>query len=241
MRCISLFSKLSATLLLIAATTGLAMAKDVDYKCEAPEPSPCPCLHDGFYVGAAVGYDIVTSRARFDEMGTIAVTGNPHFAATGWDGGLFLGYGQYIDCFYLGGEIFGYYSGASQSLNINTPLGSLHSNIRANGNYGLAILPGLRINNATTAYVRIGYDWANVKSHTTVTIPGLGLAFSGSRNNTRSGWLWGIGLETLIDCNWSLRADYTYVNYTSSNHHTGSSARNPADNRIALGLVYHIC
>lgn len=242
---------------ILATTSGLALAHgkhrhDVDYKdykceCEAPcpppcPPCPCPMLHDGFYVGGAVGYDIVTSHGDFDETARIAVSGSHHLAATGWDAGLFAGYGMYFDCFYLGGEGYAYWSNSSHDFNITTPLGSLSSNIRHNWNYGLAILPGFRLNNATTAYVRLGWDWANVKHDGTVTTVTPPATFSGNHTNTRNGFIYGVGMETLIACNWSLRADYTYVNYNNDNDGDRIGSRiHPSDNRFAVGIVYHFC
>lgn len=248
--------KLATGLVLLAATTGLAFANGNhhrNYKDDdcAPPCNPCnpcnPCppsvLMDGFYLGAGVGYNILTTHSNFDETTRIAVQGNPELAASGWDGGVFLGYGQYVNyMFYLGGEVFANYSNSSKTINITTPTGNFHANVRSNWNYGLAILPGIRLNCATLGYLRFGYDWANVDSSASVHINEPATDFSGSRSNTISGFVYGFGIETVVQDNWSVRADYTYTNYNSSSSSRNAIARvNPADNRVMVSLVYHFC
>lgn len=242
--------KVAAGALLLVASTGLAFA-DVDFKNEAP---PCPCpptLMDGFYVGAEVSYDVLTMHSSFDLTDEIAVSGNPHIAARGWDGGLFLGFGKYLsDIFYLGGEVFGYWGGANEHVTVSSPLGYLKLNLEEQGSYGLAVLPGIKINQTTLAYLKGGYLWTNTHANATLHVNPTpagapGVTFSGSRNNNISGWEVGIGMETLLVDNWSLRADYTYVDYTNSNHHddddnTFVNRLNPRDNVFTVGVVYHI-
>lgn len=246
--------KVAAGTLLLVASTGLAFAQDVDFKNEAP---PCPCpptLMDGFYVGAEVSYDVLLMHANFDLDEDIAVSGNPHLAARGWDGGLFLGFGKYLsDIFYLGGEVFGYWGGANADIHVTSPLGYLKVNAEEQGSYGLALLPGIKINQTTLAYLKGGYVWtnthANATLHVNATPVAPGFTLNGHRNNNISGWEVGVGMETLLVDNWSLRADYTYVDYTNSNRHHDSDDNNnnnfvhdlsPRDNVFAVAVVYHI-
>jgi outer membrane immunogenic protein len=257
--------KLTSCLLLLVSATGLAYAKGPyrnvpDFKCEVPS-NPCPCppsLMDGFYFGGDVGYDIITSRARFDRSGNIllhdsfVISGNPRLAATGWDGGLFAGYGKYFGCdcnFYLGGEIWGNWSSASDSLNITTPNGNAHFRVRANGDVGIGILPGIKLNHATLGYLRLGYDWGRVKSNGNITVfTPAPLTFSNSgNNNNQNGWVVGFGLESLIVDNWSLRAEADYLSFNNNNSSGSSdfgsrgSRERPNDYRFTLGVNYHFC
>ena len=86
-------------------------------------------------------------------------------------GGAFLGFGHYFSSFYnmyLGFEIFGNGSGAltdSQVLinSINSTAFTKYStDIQVKSNYGLSLLPGIKLNNATLFYVRLGYNWTNI-------------------------------------------------------------------------------
>ena len=252
--------KLTSCLLLLVSTTGLGYAakahyRPIDYKCEVPA---CPCppsLMDGFYFGGDVGYDIYTTRSRLRRDGNFflndrfIISGNPHLAATGWDAGLFAGYGKYFGCdcnFYLGGELWGNWSNASESVNITTLEGSAHSKIRANGDIGIGIVPGIKLNHATLGYLKIGYDWVSVNRHSSITVfTPTPVTFSGSgQNNNRGSWMAGLGLETLLIDNWSLRAEADYLGWGSNNNssgHEGGGGGNPNDYRFTLGVNYHFC
>ena len=213
--------KVLATALVLASTTGLAFAKN--YKGEAvyKEMPPCPppaMLKDGFYVGAQVGYDTVRVRESFgnhDSDFSSSTVGN----VSAWDGGLFLGYGQYLtDLFYLGGEIFGTVNGTNQTI------GSAHffdnstfqNKFQVNSSYGLALLPGIRINDATLGYVRLGWNWANFKAKANSFVASTNETFNASASNTSNGFNFGVGLETLIVTNWSVRTEFSHTWYSAS-------------------------
>jgi len=238
--------KATAGALLLVASTGLAFAQGVDFKNEAP---PCPCpptLMDGFYLGVEGSYDVLTTHADFDVFDDISVSGNPHIAARGWDVGGYIGFGKYLsDIFYLGGEAFGYWSGANESIRITGPNGWLRLKLEERGSYGLAILPGIKINQTTLAFLKGGYVWSSLHGKGTLHINGFSPDLSDSGNNTISGWEVGVGLETLLVDNWSLRTDYTYVDYSHNNgsHHNNNNFVHdfrPRDHVFTVGVVYHI-
>lgn len=214
-----------------------------DYKNEMPCPPP-KMLKDGFYLGAQVGYEAyrVRESSAFD-IPPLAegVAANPAVAATGWVGGLFLGYGQYLtDLFYLGGEIFGNYSGADESHSFQDTLGApftYNTKIEARGSYGLALLPGIRLNDATLGYIRLGWNWVNLKASESVTTPGGGTLASASKSNTSNGFNYGVGIETLLVDNWSVRGEFTHTSY--SDFSTAYTSYDPSDNQYMLGLIYH--
>lgn len=217
--------------LILASSTGLAMAKGYkgDYKGEAP----CPMLKSGWYLGAQGGYDMW--RVRNSSATTATVTTQPALAANGWEGGLFLGYGMMMnDWFYLGGEIFGAYSSAES--NFSTAETSTYTNkFEANSSYGLGLLPGAKLTDSTLTFVRLGWNWANVKTKET---------FTGAANNNNSetvnGFVFGIGMETLVMDDWSLRGEFDHTFY--SDYNTGGTYNttvNPSDNQFSLGLIYH--
>lgn len=219
--------------LVLASTTGMVFAKGYkgDYKGEACPPPQM--LKTGWYLGGQVGYD----SYRFRNSSTTAVAdASAVFNATGWVGGLMLGYGQMMnDWFYLGGEIFGNWSGASETNTVVTADGSASFKNEANSNYGLGLLPGIKMTDSTLTYVRLGWNWANLKS--VLTAP----AGSSSNSNTSNGFVFGVGMETLIVDNWSLRGEFDhtwYNNYNTSNA-AGSLSVHPSDNQYMLGLLYH--
>jgi outer membrane immunogenic protein len=229
---------LSAALIL-ASATGVASAKgykgEANYK-DAPMAVPCPApklLMDGFYLGAQGGYDSYRVRETLSTPGSSSITGTSVLNTTGWVGGLFLGYGQYINRFYLGIEGFGNASNSQQANSTTDLLGTYYSQFQVNSSYGLALLPGVSINDTTLGYLRLGYNWANLKLKETVT------GSNGvSKSNTSNGFNLGLGIETLIVDNWSVRTEYSHTYYNSFNTSYGTSV-NPSDNQFMLGVLYH--
>ena len=232
--------KVLASALVLAATSGIAFAKN--YKGEAVYKDMCPppvMLKDGFYLGAQVGYDSYRVRTSIDHPNGLGLTANPVQNVSNWVGGLFLGYGQYLtDLFYLGGEIFGTLNNGSQRVNISTAtLGSFSSKFETNNSYGLALLPGLRLNDTSLGYLRFGYNWANLKGSDSITTP-AGVTTSTSKSNTSGGFNFGLGLETLIVTNWSVRTEFSHTWYDNFSSRFGTKY-SPSDNLFMLGLLYH--
>ncbi len=237
----SISTKVLTASLVLAASTGLAFAKNYkgeNYKAEAM-PCPAPAmLMGGFYLGGQLGYDTYWVRENINLVtaGVTSLNANPKIGAPGWLAGLFLGYGQYFDTFYLGGEVFGNWNGASQSYSITSTTGTYNNKFQANSNYGLSLLPGLRLNDTTTAYVRLGWNWANLQGKESQTVGAT--TTSTSKSNTSNGFQYGIGLETLLMGNWSVRGEYNHTSFTSFTSSMGTSY-NPSDNQFLAGLVYH--
>lgn len=255
----SISTKVVATSLLLVSTTGLAFAKhhaapapmsykgEANLKGEAPCPIP-PTLKSGFYIGAQAGYDSYRIRHSFSYSvpGVFGVNGNPAISATGWMGGLFLGYGQYLsDLFYLGGEIFGNLSGAESNYSfthtiVGTPgtSSTFNGKAEANGSWGLALVPGLKLNDTSLGYIKLGWTWVNTKASGTFTtnVPGVS-NFSGSKTNTTNGFDLGVGIETLVYDAWSVRTEYNHTWLNSYN--TAFTSINPSDNQFTVGVLYH--
>lgn len=241
MKISAISAKVLTASLILAASTGLAFAKSYkgeNYKGEAVEPCPAPAmLLGGFYLGGQVGYDSYHVDESFDVTPVAGLSGNPKISAPGWLAGLFLGYGQYWDTFYLGGEVFGNWTQADESYTINNTASaptilSYTNKFEVNSNYGISILPGLRLNDTTTGYIRLGWNWANLKGKETTPAGSL------SKSKTSNGFQYGIGLETLLTGNWSLRGEYNHTKFNSFSS-TNNTKWDPSDNQALLGIVYH--
>lgn len=238
MKASSISVKILATALVLASSTGVALAKNYKGESSFKDMPACPppvMLKDGFYLGAQVGYDSYRVREGFSSP---VLNYNPVINNTGWVGGLFLGYGQYLsDLFYLGGEIFGNLNGSSVSNNMRDNDGDVWTNkFTTNGSYGLALLPGLRLNDTSLGYLRLGWNWANLKGANTVTDAGVQI-FNGSNSKTANGFNFGLGIETLLMTNWSVRTEFNHTWYNSFN--AGNTSYNASDNQFMLGLLYH--
>lgn len=240
-------SLISSAVLLAATTACFAGSyKGENYKGEAMQPCPTPLMiKDGFYLGAQLGYDSYRVRHNVNIVGVDnAIATNPAMSVTGWVGGIFGGYGQYInEMYYLGGEIFVNTSAASSTTNTTyTDIAdaltvSSSSKVEVGTSYGISLLPGVRLNDASLLYVRLGYNEANIKGKTFVNVNnGLATA-SSSKSSWRGGFNYGLGLESAFYQNWSVRTEFTHTNYSSFND--GVARLSPSDNQFMVGVNYH--
>lgn len=216
----------------------------------AVEAAPCFGIRDGFYVGAEGGYDAYNAKrsATFTDVGGDAVNLSRRLSATGWVGGAFAGYGHYFDRFYLGGEAwyFGANPSGNESETVTRPttatMISNSSKISVDHEYGVAVLPGFRVNDASLFYARLGYQWAKFNGTETASV---GTATtSASNSTTRGGFAFGVGSELAIFPveGLNLRTDYIHTWYTSFSGATAfNSTYNVGNNEFLLGLSYHFC
>ncbi len=246
MKLSSFSMKCLAASLILASSTGVAFAKAKNYKGETYKEEiavPCPppkMLKDGLYLGAQAGYDSWKVRESVSTPGDaneVNFTANPQVADNAWLGGLFLGYGQYLtDLFYLGGEIFANYENSNSTWSAQVTNASYQSKFETHASYGLALLPGIRVNDGTLGYIRLGWNWARLKSVENTSL--LGDNDSTSDSHTSNGFNFGVGMETLVYDNWSLRGEFshTWYNDFTSSYNT---KYNPSDNLYTLGVIYH--
>jgi len=219
-----------------------SFAAGADYKgYKAPAVMPCKNLSDGFYAGLAVGRDSYSVRRNTNlTFGGVTILGNPPLSATGWVGSIFAGYGQYFsNSFYLGGELFVDDSNASESQghSNSTATSTYNTKFTVGTGYGISILPGLKLNDSSLFYVRLGYNWASLKGTETMTVTGTG-STSASKSSTQGGYNYGVGMETVISNALSLRGEYTYTSYNSFTSSLGTKW-SPSDYQFMLGLIYH--
>ncbi len=232
--------KALAVSLLLASSTGVALANG-NYKGERNLKGEVPCppplvLRDGFYLGAQGGFDAY--RVREDIGDGFA---NPAINSDGGVGGLFIGYGMNVtDMFYLGAEIFGNWSGADSSYNVGNSLSGVYSSdFKARGSWGVSVLPGIKFNPALLIYARLGYEWADLKATESYTLGSF--SESASKTNTSGGFNWGIGMETEVVDNWSVRGEYNHTDYNSfsaSQATTGTHFK-PSDNQFMASVIWH--
>lgn len=240
---LSTLSGFTAAALIAASVSGTTFAAQPannykgDYKNEAPCPLP-PSLKDGIYLGGQAGYDAYRIRQSITGVGSYSTAAS----ATGWMGGLFVGYGQYFsDFYYLGGEFLGNYNGGNNhTFTMADNDGDVATQkFKAKGTWGISFLPGLKLNNASLGYLRLGYDWTKFEASDSAA--DAGVSVSGSKNSTQGGWDFGVGIETLVYQNWSVRTEYNHVWYQSFNFDAGPASEtfNPSDNQFTLGVLYH--
>ena len=248
---------------------------EANFKAEVPPPCPpIMMLHDGFYIGVGVGYDaykvhtsgdLVVNDIGVPAAPVLLATSESSFnnSATGWMAGIFAGYGRYFDWFYLGAEINASTTNAdSTSSYSSTDFTDADSSsgtveLEARTSYGIALLPGIKLNDSSLLYVRLGYLRTDFKASANFNeVDGAGVTtanFSGSDNEWRNGFNYGVGIETAVAENVSIRGEYTHTNYntesvngtfTDSTGTIQGSFDNKYDvsnNEFMLSLLYHFC
>ncbi len=231
-----------------------AQAADLPTRKEAPAPIfvPPPFTWTGFYVGANLGGIWGSSSATstlysagFPILQTFFPNGSLGSSGTGVIGGGQAGYNWQSGSFVFGGEAdFDWTSlsrnkssvgprfidpfGVSDFLTVN---GSARLNwlstVRARA--GFVVTPDNRL----MVYGTGGFAFGGASSHLTVFDATDGLAWSGSKNNTRTGWTLGAGAEYAITNNITVRGEYLYDNLGNSNAVT---VGNPASQLLFPGV-----
>ncbi len=242
----------TAASLLFASPSIFAHAKE-NYKGVYKDQVPCPTLNDGFYVGLAAGYDSYRiAQDTFINLSELdpdlalgdSVSREHVLNATGAVGGSFLGYGKYFSQMYntyLGLEVFGNWSGAQTETKdrFTNTLGSsvTKDKINVKNNYGISVLPGVKLFNTALLYVRLGYNWSKIEVKETFKNDDGDVA-SFNETNTPGGFNYGLGIEAGFMDNWSVRAEYTHTDYNDFDTDLGTEIT-PADNQFMFGVIYH--
>jgi len=246
-RLLSRASVLIPASLLLAATPSLAESNNpLSYKTgiwgSQQLMLPARTLTDGLYVGLAGGYDSYRLHTTINaSVNGDTITGTPVINSTGFVGGIFGGYGQNLNnLFYLGGEAFVNFGGASSYYQFNDALANSNysASLKARTTFGLSLLPGFRLDSASLLYARIGASWLSMK--TKETAKSSGVSASASTTNWSPGYIFGFGLETALYKGWSVKGEYTHATYRTTASTTLGTDTAPSDNQVMLGLIYHV-
>lgn len=128
-------------------------------------------------------------------------------------GRISLGMGSYMNKnYYAGAELF--VSPGGLVLNSRNPTGPT---VKNTWNFGASVLPGVRLNENTMLFFRLGA----VDSHFTY------------RNNYVLGGQFGIGLSTTVAINCDVRGEYIYTAYRSM-----PNLSSPRSDWYGIGLVF---
>jgi outer membrane immunogenic protein len=207
-------NKLCGALALTAVLAAPAMAADMRMPVKAPPPIAAPVFTwTGCYIGANIGYG-QADKDYFDPLEAVNV--GSHRA----DG--IVGGGQ-VGCDYQTGSwvfgIQGMFDAADLTGSHVNPFPYFgiandfteHSKVSwftiVTGRLGYALQPSL------LAYIKGGAAWVREKhleTNISQTVPGF---VPGSVSVTRTGWVIGGGLEYLLAPNWSVFAEYNYLDF----------------------------
>jgi len=207
---------------------------------KAPVMAPVVYNWTGFYIGGNVGYSFgrspyevagtSTIRTRqFRAFGTPAETltsdvtaAGPAFIGAGTanlDGGVAggqIGYNWQASAWVFGLETDLQWTGQRGSTSFCLTVGCPVGGFVANADYKLQWFgtararAGLLVDPRVLLYVTGGAAYGQVKADYTSGISGLPLIGS-STSTTRLGWTVGGGIEAMLSPNWTVKAEYLYV------------------------------
>ncbi|MBN9066542.1 MAG: outer membrane beta-barrel protein [Rhizobiales bacterium] len=169
-------------------------AADMVEPAQAPQPAAAGMNWSGFYVGVGGGFGAVgyNTGIGFGNIGGGGVFGE---LTAGYDHMLTerLLLGGFIDTHLgtIGPELKAAFGGPSEKI-IN--------------NYGfdVGVRLGYLLNGSTLGYVLGGYTWQQIKAS------GGGV----SEHENLDGYMLGLGMETAISNNWSIKTEYRYGRYS---------------------------
>jgi len=209
---------------LTLAFTGTAGAADLPAKAPAMVPVVAPAtIWSGFYIGLNGGFG--WGNSRHTDTVTGISTGN--FDTSGGLFGGTVGFnwqsGQFV--FGLEGDLD--WANLSGSSNTNCPAGcstklTWLATIRPR--VGLAW-------DRFMLYVTGGLSWANINAGQ----PGF------MTNNSRAGWVVGVGGEAMMAPNWSVKAEWLYTGFNDSTYTVAVpvTVRATNFNIFRVGINYH--
>lgn len=203
-------------------------------------------LKDRFYIGVAAGYDVykIQNNIIYQDINNNFVTADPELAVNGLIGDFILGYGRLLGSqsnFYMGIELFANGSAADSDFQNSIPSLPviIDMDVIVNGSFGLGWISGFKLNKASMLYLKLGYNWSTVSLDETVRSQRDLELISVEYHDevTINGFLYGIGLESAFNEQFSLRAEYTYTNYDSFTSRAMTRIAS-ARNQFLLGLIY---
>lgn len=213
----------------------------------------------GFYLGAGFGRQTAESSVAMQTANfltanpTDSINRNFDWAADNVDVHLLAGY-QFIfaDKFTLAAEVFGAistFSGDySQTPTINyTGVGNVPSGnatFRLTGSVGVSVLPGYQITPDTILFSRIG--WVNGYFKLNDSLNNGGSVFFGNQaisiGTNKSGLELGLGMDTLISQDFSIRGEYDWEHFQTISVNGAANQHltlKPNINNFDLSFIYH--
>lgn len=185
---------------------------------------------NGAYIGAQGGYESTKANVTDTGKGGFAgVNFTDDISLTGANGGLFAGYGKRFNNTYAGVELEGNLSNADSKTSLTIPgTGTVNINLQHKYDYGASLRAGFFPVKDTLVYGKLGFVRGKFEDKSVNT------------TDTLTGARFGIGSETLIASNITVRADWSYTNYGTAKYsdvnQTGSAE--PSSSIFRVGAAY---
>jgi outer membrane immunogenic protein len=222
-------TKVSLSLIALAAlglgVSQSASAADLPVKA-APVAVAPPPTWTGFYIGGHVGAGWGTADTQLNSLTNSVfgpVVGAPLPAAAASNSGSgFLGGVQAGYNYQMGPWVFGIEGDWTWTdISSNSPCGTgfllgMSCSGQVNWTADLTGRVGVTIDKALV-YIKGGAAWADV-DHTITNTAVAPFGFSSTVSDTRFGWLLGFGTEYAVNRNWSVKAEYNFMDFGNESY-----------------------
>lgn len=199
----------------------------------------------GFYIGAHTGFDSVATDMEATSpllLGGTSVN-KAHMGRGNANVGLFAGYGMVNGCFYYGGELGYTFSSTKIRSTPDSTAANQFIELKRSGYFNAAVRLGYLFSQNTMGYVRLGVNWGKWNLRDTVNAGTVAAPVSASKNS--ASFAPGVGIETALNRNVSLRAEWTYefgrnlrVNNAAAPTTTFTTAKSIRTSSFKLGIAY---
>jgi outer membrane immunogenic protein len=200
-----------------------------------------------FFMGAEAGYQNIDMQDSYGYSDEFIQTGSStDFSMSGVSGGIFAGMKFNVNnSFYLAPEVNFGTSNASggrsgSSSNIFGDSDSYSYEFEAGTSYGLGLLAGFNVTEATSIYGRLGYQRTNFE-----LTESFSNSFSGSESTSGdedlNGVRYGVGIETALTPVVALRLDWSqtqYSDYSETNEFGEKFTLDPTESQFQVGVSY---
>jgi len=216
-----------AGLTMLAGGSALADGMSRGSIKDAPVATPS---WSGFYLGGGVGYGHLIGKNRYDETGTVNDLLSNNDSAAGGLGTVVIGFDRLVRERYVLG-VFGEYDWSNIELeDLDT---GVTTHFRVRNAFSIGGRGGFLMTPTSLLYMTAGYTWADGKSDGYFDIDN-GTLFPGKRSLDLNGPFVGLGMETLLGRNWSLRGE---VRYTMFNDVTTNSSPGLFTDKLEANLL----
>ncbi|TPK81476.1 porin family protein [Mesorhizobium sp. B2-4-13] len=193
-----MFLRVSAKSILLGAVSAVALISAA-HAADVVQPVEASGFNwSGAYVGIGGGFGASVHKFSVPGFDLNGVGGNGGF------GELTAGYDYMVsERFLLGGFIDANFG------NIGPSISFPGADIDLTDSYGfdVGLRAGYLLNPSTLGYVLGGYSWQHFK------LDGSGGAEGLEFTENRSGYVLGVGMETVLRGNWTLKTEYRYANF----------------------------
>lgn len=207
--------KLTHALLMLAAGAGVASAADLrPAPVKAPPPLQAIYTWTGFYLGANVGGGWSNANMDFGTAGFPSFANVDNHMAGVIAGGQ-VGYNWQSGPMVLGVEADFQYSGMKGGLSAPCPPGAC-AGLAASFDQRMPWFGTIRgrVGYASMGwllYATGGYAYTRLESHAFASAGGETVDIR--RDENRSGWTVGGGIEVMLGANWSAKAEYLFMDF----------------------------